>query len=126
MLYFLLITFYYRYPSKKCLSNNNSKNKTEANQQNDKALRDTTNTPSDQGDVELLNKNKNNLGSSELLPSKAEVDVTKLNKKRNSVASKLAARLTNSNNNPPTNYRKGVVPKYDIKRNIICTSYLLT
>ncbi|XP_054007919.1 uncharacterized protein LOC128891947 isoform X1 [Hylaeus anthracinus] len=104
-----------RYPSKKCLNNNDAKNKNEPNQQNDKALRDTTNTPLDQGDVKVYDKglqNKNNSKGSELLPSKAEVDVAKLNKKCTSVASKIATRLNNSNNVPPANYRKGVVPKY--------------
>ncbi|XP_076627687.1 uncharacterized protein LOC143344938 [Colletes latitarsis] len=107
-----------RYPSKKCLNNYDSKNKNEANQLNDKALRDATNTPLDQGDVKDLRKNiqdKTNLRSSELFSSKGELDVTKLNKKHISVANKVATRLNNNNNNsniPPNNYRKGVVPKY--------------
>ncbi|XP_043258498.1 flap endonuclease 1 [Colletes gigas] len=108
-----------RYPSKKCLNNYDSKNKNEPNQLNDKALRDATNTPLDQGDVKDLHKNiqnKTNLRSSELFSSKGELDVTKLNKKHISVASKVTTRLNNNNNNnsniPPNNYRKGVVPKY--------------
>lgn len=43
---------------------------------------------------------------------KEEIDYVKLNKERISVASKLAAQLNNGV--PPPNYRKGVVPRYDI------------
>lgn len=45
-------------------------------------------------------------------PASKEIDFIKLNKERTSVANKLMTQLNNGV--PPPNYRKGVVPKYDI------------
>lgn len=44
-----------------------------------------------------------------------EIDFIKLNKERTSIATKLATQLNNGV--PPPNYRKGVIPKYDIANN---------
>lgn len=44
-----------------------------------------------------------------------EIDFIKLNKERTSIATKLATQLNNGV--PPVNYRKGVIPKYDIAYN---------
>lgn len=43
-----------------------------------------------------------------------EIDFIKLNKEYTSVANRLAMQLNNGA--PPTHYRKGVIPKYDILR----------
>jgi len=43
---------------------------------------------------------------------KEEIDFIKLNKERTSVVNKLMTQLNNGV--PPPNYRKGVVPKYNI------------
>lgn len=49
-----------------------------------------------------------------------EIDFIKLNKERTSIATKLAIQLNNGV--PPLNYRKGVIPKYDIANNFSFTS----
>ena len=107
-----------RYPSKKYLNNNDPVNKNEVNQPINIISTKEGKLPSDQGDVTVLEKNIQNtddLRNSELLPPKAEVDITRINKEHTSVPSKVSVRLHNKNNSnsiPPANYRKGVVPKY--------------
>ena len=107
-----------RYPSKKYLNNNDPVNKNEVNQPINIVSTKEGKLPSDQGDVTVHEKNIQNtddLRNSELLPPKAEVDITRINKEHTSVPSKASVRLhnkNNSNNIPPGNYRKGVVPKY--------------
>lgn len=46
---------------------------------------------------------------------RGEIDFIKLNKERTSIATKLAIQLNNGV--PPPNYRKGVIPKYDVANN---------
>lgn len=54
---------------------------------------------------------------------KEEINFIKLNKERPSVANKLMTQLNNGV--PPPNYRKGVVPKYDITTSSIFSDFKL-
>lgn len=102
-----------RYPSKKCLRQNETANKHETTHLSNNTPRDATNPPSDRGDVQISEDahDRSVSRSPDLSTPKEEIDFVKLNKERTSVASRMAAQL-NNNNAPPTNYRKGVVPKY--------------
>lgn len=101
-----------RYPSKKCLKNSENKDNLD---KVDAGAKDIVNA-SDRGDMQTPQTTYQN-GSSDSpelnepsVPVKGEVDFIKLNKERTSAASRMT---THSNNAaPPSNYRKGVVPKY--------------
>lgn len=67
---------------------------------------------------------KSILSNSVLSTPKEEVDFIKLNKERTSIANKLAMQLNNGV--PPPNYRKGVVPKYDVTSNLYSFAFTLT
>ncbi|XP_076228478.1 uncharacterized protein LOC116435254 isoform X2 [Nomia melanderi] len=107
-----------RYPSKKYLNNNESNKETEINEENDNILKSAINTSSNQDHSE----------NSELHPPKEQLNFSKLNKDCTFENNKTIDRINNNNNNknnnnnnnsnynkknaPPSNYRKGVVPKY--------------
>nr|XP_050857896.1 uncharacterized protein LOC127067232 isoform X2 [Vespula vulgaris] len=95
-----------RYPTKKNLKNNEEKNKNESS----KLLNSSSEIESARiANLELHDSPK----ISELPIVNDKTDFVKSNKDRNSIASKIAAQLNNGV--VPTNYRKGVVPKYDVK-----------
>lgn len=97
-----------RYPTKKNLKNNEEKNKNESS----KLLNSSSEIESARiANLELHDSPK----ISELPIVNDKTDFVKSNKDRNSIASKIAAQLNNGV--VPTNYRKGVVPKYDVKSN---------
>ncbi|KAG7209275.1 hypothetical protein KM043_015391 [Ampulex compressa] len=100
-----------RYPSKKNSVCDEKENNDSAKVR-DKNLHETPSPPSDRGDrnVPETIKKELELNTSESPPSKDEIDVIKINKERTTVANKMATRLNNGV--PPTNYRKGIVPKY--------------
>ncbi|XP_076233456.1 uncharacterized protein LOC143178593 isoform X2 [Calliopsis andreniformis] len=107
-----------RYPSKKCLNYNNSMNKNEVTQQTGDASQNEKTFIPNEGNLQPLEKdvlNKFNFENSKLHQLKTETDNIG-NKKFASAPSKLGVRTqTNSCNKTnivPTNYRKGVVPKY--------------
>ncbi|XP_076656081.1 uncharacterized protein LOC143360811 [Halictus rubicundus] len=94
-----------RYPSKKCLNSNESRNENETSTQSDNILRDTTNSSPNQPQE-----------ISELPSTKEELNIN-LNKESTFVNNKgRVDKNSNSNYNkkstPPSNYKKGVVPKY--------------
>ncbi|XP_043673360.1 uncharacterized protein LOC122631563 isoform X1 [Vespula pensylvanica] len=92
-----------RYPTKKNLKNNEEKNKNESS----KLLNSSSEIESARiASLELHDSPK----ISELPIVNDKTDFVKSNKDRNSIASKIAAQLNNGV--VPTNYRKGVVPKY--------------
>ncbi|XP_035737987.1 uncharacterized protein LOC118448616 isoform X1 [Vespa mandarinia] len=92
-----------RYPTKKNLKNNEEKNKSESY----KLLNSPSELESAQfASIELHDSPK----ISELPIINEKTDIVKPSKDRNSVATKIAAQLNNGV--VPTNYRKGVVPKY--------------
>ncbi|KAF7393090.1 uncharacterized protein V1477_012988 [Vespula maculifrons] len=92
-----------RYPTKKNLKNNEEKNKNESS----KLLNSSSEIESARiANLELHDSPK----ISELPIVNDKTDFVKSNKDRNSIASKIAAQLNNGV--VPTNYRKGVVPKY--------------
>lgn len=83
------------------------------NKEEEKILRKQSDSPTDRGDMYgLEDLQKVNLRKSVSPAFKDEVNFIKLNKERTSVANKLMTQLNNGV--PPPNYRKGVVPKYDI------------
>lgn len=107
------------YPSKKIIKHETA-NSGDLNKQEEKILRKRSDSPTDRGDMhspEDLQKVDLQKSISPLA-SKEEVDFIKLNKERTSVANKLMTQLNNGV--PPPNYRKGVLPKYDI-----ATTFLL-
>jgi len=74
-------------------------------------LRKQSDSPADRGDMHgPEDLQKVNLRNS--MSPKEEIDFIKLNKERTSVVNKLMTQLNNGV--PPPNYRKGVVPKYNI------------
>lgn len=71
-------------------------------------------SPSDRGDASPTNDHKQHYDRSDSSPvNDDQNDHVKLNKPKNSVASKIAAQLNNGV--LPSNYRRGVVPKYEKK-----------
>lgn len=95
-------------------------NNGDLNQQKEKASRKQSDSPTERGDMHLEDAQKVDLRNSTSPAPKEEIDYVKLNKERISVASKLATQLNNGV--PPPNYRKGVVPKYDITTNFFVFS----
>lgn len=117
----LIIISLCRYPSKKYLNRYESINKDNTNEEINVSSRSITNSPLDQGDIRVVEKNtqaKNDTKSSKFVLSKEEVNFIKLNKEHTTVTNKIATQMNNNtnnnsnNNNLPTNYRMGVVPKY--------------
>ncbi|XP_014598187.1 PREDICTED: uncharacterized protein LOC106783808 isoform X2 [Polistes canadensis] len=90
-----------RYPTKKNVENNEEKNKNESDQLLNLELENVHAFTSTE-----LHDSK----TSELSVINQKTDLVKPSKNRNTVASKIAAQLNNGV--VPTNYRKGVVPKY--------------
>lgn len=73
--------------------------------------------PSDRGDTNAVEEPKEeSSNNNELHLYKTDIDFIKMNKERTSMASKIAAHINNTAA-LPANYRKGVVPKYDIESN---------
>ncbi|XP_076473512.1 uncharacterized protein LOC117164160 [Bombus vancouverensis nearcticus] len=110
-----------KYPSKKYLNRYESINKDNTNEEVNVSSRSITNSPLDQGDIRVVEKNtqaKNDTKSSKSVLSKEEVNFIKLNKEHTTVTNKIATQMNNNtsnnsnNNNLPTNYRMGVVPRY--------------
>ncbi|KAL2715566.1 uncharacterized protein V1478_015264 [Vespula squamosa] len=92
-----------RYPTKKNLKNNEEKNKNESCK--------LLNSPLELESMQIANIELHDSAKTSELPIINEkTDFVKSSKDRNSVASKIAAQLNNGV--VPTNYRKGVVPKY--------------
>ncbi|XP_046753494.1 uncharacterized protein LOC124416441 isoform X2 [Diprion similis] len=87
----------------------------EVGQQIDKTPREGADSPSDRGDVSSAPSSPSRKSPDLQLDSSREegTDFVKLNKQQTSIATKMAIQLNNGV--PPTHYRKGVVPKYDIK-----------
>lgn len=117
----LIIISLCRYPSKKYLNRYESINKDNTNEEINVSSRSITNSPLDQGDIRVVEKNtqaKNDTKSSKFVLSKEEVNFIKLNKEHTTATNKIATQMNNNinnnsnNNNLPTNYRMGVVPKY--------------
>lgn len=117
----LIIISLCRYPSKKYLNRYESINKDNTNEEINVSSRNITNSPLDQGDIRVVEKNtqaKNDTKSSKSVLSKEEVNFIKLNKEHTTVTNKIATQMNNNtsnnsnNNNLPTNYRMGVVPRY--------------
>lgn len=117
----LIIISLCRYPSKKYLNRYESINKDNTNEEINVSSRSITNSPLDQGDIRVVEKNtqaKNDTKSSKFVLSKEEVNFIKLNKEHTTAINKIATQMNNNinnnsnNNNLPTNYRMGVVPKY--------------
>ncbi|XP_011871790.1 PREDICTED: uncharacterized protein LOC105564190 [Vollenhovia emeryi] len=99
-----------RYPSKN-VTKHETANNGDLNKQEDKTSRKQSDSPTDRGDMHgLEDLQKVDLRKSASPTSKEEIDFIKLNKERTSVANKLMTQLNNGV--PPSNYRKGVVPKY--------------
>lgn len=69
--------------------------------------------PTDRGD--MTSPPKLNLHGCEDKDEEQPVDFVKLNKQRTSIAAKMAAQLNNGV--LPSSYKKGVVPKYEVKSN---------
>lgn len=90
---------------------------TELGQQTDDTPREGAYSPSDRGDVSPAPSSPSRKSPDLQLNLSHEegIDFIKLNKQKTSVAAKLATQLNNGV--PPTNYRKGVVPKYEFKSN---------
>lgn len=87
-------------------------NNGDLNKQEEKTKKQSD-SPADRGDMQSLEDlQKIDLRNSVSPAPKEEIDYIKLNKERTSVANKLMTQLNNGV--PPSNYRKGVVPKYDI------------
>lgn len=103
-----------RYPTNRSPRKHTMMNKGESSQQTDETPRAEVNAPSDRGDISVSPTPREVCFNQSDLPlPKEEVDFVKLNKQRSSIASKMATLLNNGV--PPPNYRKGVVPKYDVK-----------
>ncbi|KAK9303776.1 hypothetical protein QLX08_004651 [Tetragonisca angustula] len=116
-----------KYPSTKYL-NCNEATKNDTNEEINVSPKSTTNSPLDQGDIQVLEKNtqnkknKSDTKNSKSLSSKEEVNFIKLNKEHSFATNKTTTQVNNNisnntnnnsnNNNLPTNYRMGVVPKY--------------
>ena len=105
--------------------------KNDINEEINVSSRSITNSPLDQGDVQVFEKNtqnkknKSDTKNFKSLSSKEEVNFIKLNKEHSLITNKTTTQVnnnasnnTNNNNNNsnnnyvPTNYRMGVVPKY--------------
>ncbi|CAD1477983.1 unnamed protein product, partial [Heterotrigona itama] len=114
-----------KYPSKKYLDYNEVI-KNDINEEINVSSRSITNSPLDQGDIQVLEKNAQNKKNKcdtknyKSLSSK-EVNFIKLNKEHSFATNKTITQVNNNasnntnnnnNNNIPTNYRMGVVPKY--------------
>lgn len=95
-----------RYPSKKSTKHNDV-----INQEEKKYSKKQSSSLTERDDVHNNEEKKVDLCDTVSPAPKEETDFIKLNKERTSVANKLATQLNNGI--PPTNYRKGVVPKYD-------------
>ncbi|XP_012263299.2 uncharacterized protein LOC105690241 isoform X2 [Athalia rosae] len=105
-----------RYPTRRSPRIEASPEKTkELGQQTDVTPREGAISPSDRGDVSPARSSPSpKLPDIQFGTSPDEgTDFIKLNKQRTSIAAKMATQLNNGV--PPTNYRKGVVPKYDVK-----------
>lgn len=121
MIYILLI-FVDRYPSKKVIKHDEITNKGDLNRQEETAVRKQSDSPTERGDMRTFeDSQKTDLRNSPAL--REETNFVKFNKEHTSVATKLATQLNNGV--PPPNYRKGVVPKYDIANNFIILSFPL-
>lgn len=108
---FSWLIFVNRYPSKKS-TKHETVNNGDLNKQEEKTKKQSD-SPADRGDMQSLEDlQKIDLRNSMSPAPKEEIDYIKLNKERTSVANKLMTQLNNGV--PPPNYRKGVVPKYDI------------
>ncbi|XP_020291955.1 uncharacterized protein PF11_0213 [Pseudomyrmex gracilis] len=94
-----------RYPSKKSTKHNDV-----INQEEKKYSKKQSSSLTERDDVHNNEEKKVDLCDTVSPAPKEETDFIKLNKERTSVANKLATQLNNGI--PPTNYRKGVVPKY--------------
>lgn len=106
----------HRYPSKKVTKHDETANDGDLNRQKERILRNQFDSPADRGDMRNLEDAQNvDLRNSVSPVPREEIDFIKLNKERTSIATKLATQLNNGV--PPPNYRKGVVPKYDIASN---------
>ncbi|XP_015177784.1 PREDICTED: uncharacterized protein LOC107067092 isoform X2 [Polistes dominula] len=92
-----------RYPTKRNIENNEEKNKNESDQ--------LLNSPSELENVHAFTNTE--LNDSKTTEINQKSDLVKSCKNRNTVAGKIAVQLNNGV--VPTNYRKGVVPKYDVK-----------
>lgn len=104
-----------KYPSKKYLNYNEASTNNNANEQIDVSSRSIKNSPLDQGDVQVLEKNvhnKNGIKNSKFVSPKEEIDFIKLNKEHTSITNKITQMNNNTNNILPNNYRMGVIPKY--------------
>ncbi|XP_017754524.1 PREDICTED: putative uncharacterized protein DDB_G0282499 [Eufriesea mexicana] len=120
-----------KYPSKKYLNNNESINKNDISEQIDISSKTITSSPSDRGDVQILEKsthNKNDTKNSKVPSPKEEINFIKLNKEHTSMTNKMVTQTNNNINNNntnnnntgandnhhvlPANYRMGVIPKY--------------
>lgn len=104
-----------KYPSKKYLNYNEASTNNNANEQIDVSSRSIKNSPLDQGDVQVLEKNvhnKNGIKNSKFVSPKEEIDFIKLNKEHTSTTNKITQMNNNTNNILPNNYRMGVIPKY--------------
>lgn len=76
-------------------------------------MKKQSDSPADRGDMhDPEDLQKADLRNSMSPAPKEEIDFIKLNKERTSVANKLMTQLNNGV--PPPNYRKGVLPKYNI------------
>jgi len=105
----------HRYPSKKITKHDETAND-DLNQQEESTLRNQFSSPTDRGDMRNIEDTQNvDLRNSVSPAPREEIDFIKLNKERTSIATKLATQLNNGV--PPPNYRKGVIPKYDIANN---------
>lgn len=99
-----------RCPSKK-VTKHETANNGDLNKPQEKTLRKQSDSPTDRGDMHgLEDLQKVDLRNSMSPALKEEIDFIKLNKERTSVANKLMTQLNNGV--PPSNYRKGIVPKY--------------
>lgn len=107
-----------RYPSKKYLNYNEASTNNNTSEQIDVSSRSIKNSPLDQGDVQVLEKNvhnKNGIKNSKFVSPKEEIDFIKLNKEHTSMTNKIMQMNNNTNNTLPNNYRMGVIPKYVIQ-----------
>ncbi|CAL7933767.1 unnamed protein product [Xylocopa violacea] len=105
-----------KYSSKKNLNNNESIDKNETHEKIEEFSRNITNSPSDRGDIQPLEKSaqSKNKKNPKTLPSKEEINFIKLNKDHTSMTNKITTQLNSNNydNVLPTNYRMGVIPKF--------------
>jgi hypothetical protein len=107
------LIFVNSYPSKNVTKHDETANNGDLNQQKEKVSKKQSDCPTDRGDMRSLeDSQKIDLRNSVSPTPKEEIDYVKLNKERITVANKLATQLNNGV--PPPNYRKGVVPRYDI------------